>query len=91
MPTRGQHCSAEKAALRVQELGASVPGRRAQNLALAPPLAFKDEHDGSECGDYSRGFHDSRNLSPQLLLATHRKFCEIALWGPSSPFYRGEK
>ena len=93
MATRGQHCSAEKVALRFQELGASVPGRREQNLALAlrAPSRVTDDDDGSEGGDYSRGFHDSRNLPPQSLLVTHGRFREIALWGPRCPFYTGEK
>ena len=53
MATRGQHCSAEKVALRFQELGASVPGRREQNLALAlrAPSRVTDDDDGSEGGD----------------------------------------
>ena len=90
MTTRGQHCSAEKLGLRFQEL--ALPSRgEGSKTSPWPSARLKDVDDGSEGGDYSRGFHNGRNLSPQSLLLTHGKFCEITLWGPSCPFYRGEK
>lgn len=86
MTTRWKHCSAEKVALSFQKLGVSVPERRELKLSL--PLVSKGPFTDRDGGSVRIIPEGSKTINTFHINCDHRKFYEITILGPGSPFYK---